>query len=421
MRIAIIALGSRGDVQPYIALGKGLKEAGHTVRLIATQDFESQVKSHGLEFWSIRGNSQESIEDKEWRDVSEKGNLIVIMSQLIKHALRSSMEWIEDALIACQGMDLLISGSVGLSIAISLAEKYHLPLLQAHLFPITPTKTFPSLVFPQTLPNFGGTFNLISHQLIYQMMIHASRPMLNQARQKVLGLPRASLFDPTPACLSKRFPMLYGFSPSVIPAPADWSAENHVTGYWFLDSTDDWTPPAALLNFLQDGPPPIYIGFGSMSSRNPQETADLVIEAIKKTKQRALLFSGWGGLHKENLPDSMLMIDSTPHDWLFPRVAAVVHHGGAGTTAAGLRAGVPSIVIPFLIDQPFWGKRVHELGVGPTPIPRRKLTVDRLAQAIQVAVTDKDMRQRAADLGAKIQAENGIANAVELIQKIYRS
>ena len=421
MRIAIIALGSRGDVQPYIALGKSLKEAGHIVRLIATQDFESQVKSHGLEFWSIRGNSQESIEDKEWRDVSEKGNLIVIMSQLIKHALRSSMEWMEDALIACQGMDLLISGSVGLSIAISLAEKYHLPLLQAHLFPITPTKTFPSLVFPQTLPNFGGTFNLISHQLIYQMMIHASRPMLNQARQKVLGLPRASLFDPTPACLSKRFPMLYGFSPSVIPAPADWSAENHVTGYWFLDSTDDWTPPAALLNFLQDGPPPIYIGFGSMSSRNPQETADLVIEAIKKTKQRALLFSGWGGLHKENLPDSMLMIDSTPHDWLFPRVAAVVHHGGAGTTAAGLRAGVPSIVIPFLIDQPFWGKRVHELGVGPTPIPRRKLTVDRLAQAIQVAVTDKDMRQRAADLGAKIQAENGIANAVELIQKIYRS
>ncbi|MCX6057033.1 MAG: glycosyltransferase [Chloroflexi bacterium] len=418
MRIAIIALGSRGDVQPYIALGKGLKEAGHIVRLIATQDFESQVKSHGLEFWSIRGNSQESIEDKEWRDVSEKGNLIVIMSQLIKHALRSSMEWMEDALIACQGMDLLISGSVGLSIAISLAEKYHLPLLQAHLFPITPTKTFPSLVFPQTLPNFGGTFNLISHQLIYQMMIQASRPMLNQARQKVLGLPRASLFDPTPACLSKGFPMLYGFSPSVIPAPADWGADNHVTGYWFLDSDANWTPPSALLDFLQDGPPPIYIGFGSMSSRNPQETADLVIEAIKKTKQRALLYSGWGGLHKENLPDSVLMIDSTPHDWLFPRVAAVVHHGGAGTTAAGLRAGVPSIVIPFLIDQPFWGKRVHELGVGPAPIPRSKLTVDRLAHAIHEAVTNKAMRQRAADLGAKIQAEDGIANAVKIIEGI---
>jgi UDP:flavonoid glycosyltransferase YjiC (YdhE family) len=418
MRIAIIALGSRGDVQPYIALGQGLKKAGHTVRLIATQDFEVLVKSHALEFWSIRGNSQESIEGKEWREVSEKGNLIVITSQLIKHALRSAIEWLEDGLTACKGMDLLISGSVGLSIGIALAEKYHLPLFQAHLIPITPTKTFPSLVIPQTLPNLGGAFNLISHQFTQQIMIRASRPMLNQARQKVLGLPRASLFDLTPACLSKGFPMLYGFSPSVIPAPADWSAENHVTGYWFLDSADDWTPPSALLDFLQDGSPPVYIGFGSMSSRNPQETADLVINAIKKTNQRTLLFSGWGGLHKENLPASMFMIDSTPHDWLFPRVAAVVHHGGAGTTAAGLRAGVPSIVIPFLIDQPFWGQRVYDLGVGPAPIPRRKLTVDRLAQAIHEAVTNTTMRQRAGALGAKIQAEDGIANAVEVVQRI---
>ncbi len=418
MRIAIIALGSRGDVQSYIALGQGLKKAGHSVRLIATQDFEMLVKSHGLEFWSIRGNSQENIEGKEWREVSEKGNLIVIVRQLINHALRSAIEWMEDALIACEEMDLLITGSVGLSIGIALAEKYHLPLLQAHLIPLTPTKTFPSLVIPQTLPTLGGAFNLISHQLIQQMMIRASRPMLNQARQKVLGLPRASLFDPTPDCLSKSFPTLYGFSPSVVSAPADWSADNHVTGYWFLDSSDDWTPPLALLNFLQAGPPPVYVGFGSMSSRNPQETADLVVKAIKKTNQRALLFSGWGGLHKEDLPASIFMIDSTPHDWLFPRVAAVVHHGGAGTTAAGLRAGVPSIVIPFLIDQPFWGERVYDLGVGPAPIPRRKLTVDRLAQAIQETVTNKAMRQRAVELGSKIQTEDGIANAVEVIQRI---
>lgn len=354
MHIAIIALGSRGDVQPYIALGQGLKKAGYTVRLIATQDFEALVKSHGLEFWPIRGNSQESIEGREWREVSEKGNLVVIMRQLINHALRSAMEWLQDALIACEGMNLLITGSVGLSIGIALAEKYNLPLLQAHLIPLTPTKTFPSLLVPQTLPNLGGRFNLISHQLIQQMMIRAARPMLNQARQKVLGLPRASLFDPIPASLSKGFPTLYGFSPYVVPVPADWSADNHVTGYWFLDSAYNWTPPSALLDFLQGGPPPVYIGFGSMSSRNPQATADLVVKVIKKTNQRALLFSGWGGLHKENLSDSILMIDSTPHDWLFPRVAAVVHHGGAGTTAASLRAGVPSVVIPFLIDQPFW-------------------------------------------------------------------
>jgi UDP:flavonoid glycosyltransferase YjiC (YdhE family) len=198
--------------------------------------------------------------------------------------------------------------------------------------------------------------------------------------------------------------------------PADWGPANQLTGYWFLDDAEDWAPPAALLDFLQAGPVPVYIGFGSMSSRKPEETADLVIQAVKQTKQRALLFSGWDGLHKQDLPDSMLMIGPTSHDWLFPRVAAVVHHGGAGTTAAGLRAGVPSILVPFFGDQPFWGNRVHSLGVGPAPIPRSKLSVERLAQAIQEATTDTRMRQRAADLGVKIRAENGVANAVKIIQ-----
>jgi UDP:flavonoid glycosyltransferase YjiC (YdhE family) len=155
-----------------------------------------------------------------------------------------------------------------------------------------------------------------------------------------------------------------------------------------------------------------------MGNRNPAETTDLVLQALAKTPQRAILLSGWGGLQKTDFPASVFMIDSIPHAWLFPRVAAVVHHGGASTTAAGLRAGVPSIVIPFLGDQPFWGKRVHHLGVGPAPIPRSKLTVDRLAQAIQEAVTNTAMRQRAAELGSKIQAEDGVANAVKIIQQM---
>jgi UDP:flavonoid glycosyltransferase YjiC (YdhE family) len=153
-----------------------------------------------------------------------------------------------------------------------------------------------------------------------------------------------------------------------------------------------------------------------MGSRDPAVTTDLVLQALSKTQQRAILLSGWGGMQKTDLPASVFMIDSIPHAWLFARVAAVVHHGGASTTAAGLRAGVPSIVIPFLGDQPFWGQRVHDLGVGPAPIPRSKLTVDRLAKAIQEAVTNTAMRQRAAALGSKIQAEDGTANAMEIIE-----
>ena len=157
-----------------------------------------------------------------------------------------------------------------------------------------------------------------------------------------------------------------------------------------------------------------------MSSRKPEETADLILRALARAKQRAVILSGWGGLHAADVPESVFMVDSVPFDWLFPRMAAVVHHGGAGTTSAGLRAGVPSIVVPFFGDQPFWGGRVAALGVGPKPIPRRKLTVERLAGAIQTAVTDQAMRQRAADLGATIRAEDGVARAVAVVQEFEK-
>ncbi len=418
MRIAIITIGSRGDVQPYIALGQGLIKAGHTVRLATHQDFEVFVQSHGLEFWLIRGNSQEMMGSQERRDVVEKGNFIAIWKQIIRGAERAINEWMEDGLAACQGIDLLIANSVGLTVGTSLAEKLHLPLLQAHLFPTTPTRAFPSILLPQTLPNLGGAFNLLSSRLILQLGWLGARSMFNRTRKKILDLPPYSFAEPSQASRPKGFPMLFGFSPSVIPAPADWSADDHVTGYWFLDPAADWTPPPDLLDFLQAGSPPVYIGFGSMGSRKPAETTDLVLQALAQTQQRAILLSGWGGMQKTDLPASVCMVDSIPHAWLLPRVAAVVHHGGAGTIAAGLRAGVPSIVIPFTTEQAFWGRRVHDLRVGPAPIPRSKLTVDRLAQAIQEAVTNTAMRQRAAELGSKIQAEDGIANAVEIIQRL---
>ncbi len=419
MRIAIIAVGSRGDVQPYIALGQGLKKAGHTVRLVTMQDFEVFVNAHGLEFWSMRGNAQEAIESNETRELLEKGNLLKVISLIKKESQRASIEMIEDGLTACQGMDLLITGSVGLNIGLALADHLKIPLIRTHLVPFTPTRTFPTVFIPQTFPNLGGAFNRLSWQLLLQMLWLGIGPTFNQARKKVLGLPPISFAETYLPNGSKGFPTLYGFSSSVVPAPADWGDEISVTGYWFLDPADNWTPPPALLDFLHAGSAPVYLGFGSMSSRNPEETAELVIKALKKTNQRALLFSGWGGLQTKDLPDSVMMIGSTPHDWLFPRCAALVHHGGAGTTAAGLRAGVPSIVIPFNFDQPFWGKRVYELGVGPAPIPRSKLTADRLAETIQDAVTNTGMHQCAADLGSKILAEDGVANAVDIIQNHF--
>lgn len=418
MRIAIIALGSRGDVQPYIALGHGLREAGHLVRLVTHQNFEGLVKSHGLEFRPMRGNVQDVIESPEVRELLEKGNFLAITKFTARKAEQAATQWAEDGQAGCEGMELLIAGIGGLFIGIALAEKLHLPLLQAYLVPFSPTKYFPSALLPQALPNLGGAINSLSHHLTRQMMWQGFQSADKLARRSVLGLPSASFFGPFDSNCLKGLPILYGFSPSVIPPPADWDTAQHVTGFWFLDSTEGWTPPSDLMNFLQAGPPPLYIGFGSMSARKPEETADLVLKALEITHQRAILFSGWGGLSRENVPDSVFMIDSIPHSWLFPRVASVIHHGGAGTTAAGLRAGVPSIVIPFFGDQPFWGQLVSDLGVGPAPIPRQKLTADRLARAIQETVTNRAMRQHSAELGSKIQAEDGVANAVRIIQQI---
>jgi sterol 3beta-glucosyltransferase len=417
MHIAIFALGSRGDVQPYIALGKGLKEAGHTVRLITHQNFDFLVNSSGLEFWPARGNVQDVAESPEMRELLDQGKFIAIMRQTTREAQRAMVQWAEDGLAACQGMDLLVAGLGGLFIALSLGEKLRLPVLQAYLIPFTATKAFPAAVLPQALPSLGGAFNRLSLQLAKQMMWQGFRAGDNLARQQVLGLPAAPFRAPYDSAPTKGLPTLYGFSPSVIPVPADWGADVHVTGYWFLDEKENWNPPEELVRFLQDGPAPLYIGFGSMSNRKPEDTADLVLQALSNTGQRAILLSGWGGLRKTDLPDSVFMIDSIPHAWLFPRVAAVVHHGGAGTTAAGLRAGVPSVIIPFFGDQPFWGQRVYELGVGPKPIPRQRLTVDNLAESIRRAITDDQMRGKAAALGERIQAENGVARAVTIIEQ----
>jgi sterol 3beta-glucosyltransferase len=416
MRILAIALGSQGDVQPYVALGKGLQAAGHRVRVMTHVNYERLVTAHSLEFYPVKGNVQEIIESPEMRALLEKGNFLAINKHTSKLAQEAAIDWMQGGLVACQGVDLIVAGVGGLNVAVSLAEKLQIPLLPAYLFPFTPTRSFPGILFPQSLAKLGGTFNWLSHLLLRQMMWQGFRKADRLAREQVLNLPPTSFWGPYKSAVMHRYPTVYGFSPSVISKPADWH-KTEIVGDWFLDASD-WTPPADLVEFLHNGAPPVYIGFGSMGSRKPEETADLVLQAINRTGQRAILQAGWGGLRKADVPDDILMINSVPHSWLFPRMAAVVHHGGAGTTAAGLRAGVPSIVIPFFGDQPFWGQRIADLGVGTPPIPRQQLTIEKLAQAIDRAVTDPAIRQRAAELGAKIRAEDGVAGVVAIVRSI---
>jgi len=254
----------------------------------------------------------------------------------------------------------------------------------------------------------------LTHIAIEQVFWQVFRKQVNQWRQHILKLPSIPLVGPFGKPNWKRQPFLYGYSRSVIPKPPDWPDWLHVTGYWFLERDPGWQPPKKLTDFLASGSPPVYIGFGSVLDRDPKALRELVLKALANTGKRGILQMGCVDQNNSRPSDDILQVGWIPHDWLFPKVAAVVHHGGASTTATSFLAGVPSIIIPFAWDQPFWGQQVADLGVGPSPIPRKKLSVERLAAAINTATTDKRIAMRAAALGEKIQKEDGVAQAVDV-------
>ena len=413
LTITIIAPGSRGDVQPYVALGTGLKKAGHTVRVLTSQDFQELVTTYNLDFWDLGGNMQAIAQGMQ--NLLEQGNFLKILASMGKTAQQLVNQASRSGLTACQDADLIIAGPGGLFVGQALSEKMAIPFIPAFYFPLTPTREFPNALAPLPPLRLPAWANRLSHRLVQQMLWQNYRAADNKARREILKVPPAPFWGPFGA-LEKQT-ILYGYSPHVLPPPVDWADSVHVTGYWFLESPTGWEPPVELVDFLQAGPPPIYIGFGSMVNRRAEETTHLILQALARTGQRGILSAGWGGLQQRDLPETVMMIGPVPFDWLFTQMAAVVHHGGAGTTSIGLRAGVPSIVIPFMGDQPFWGRRVYELGVGPQPIPHRYLTVERLAEAIHGAVSDTAMRERAAQLGERIRAEDGVARAVAFIEQ----
>jgi UDP:flavonoid glycosyltransferase YjiC (YdhE family) len=315
--------------------------------------------------------------------------------------------------------DMILNQLPGGAFGHDIAEKYGVPMSLVATIPLVRTSAFPMIGFPYRRA-LGPRYNLWSYQISEQLGWYMIRPIINKWRREVMGLPKASNRTYLDSIRTKKIPIVNGFSSLIVPRPQDWSDHVHVTGYWFAHDTD-WEPTEALQRFIEQGPQPIYIGFGSMPLRDPHKATMMIFDALKVTGQRAVIHTGWGGLSQDDLPEYVYNIDYAPHSWLFQRMKAVVHHGGGGTTAAGLRAGVPSIIIPFVFDQFYWGKRISELGVGPEPIPIRKLTSDRLANAIKWAVSDDEMDASAASLGERIRAEDGVKNAVQVIEEIKRN
>jgi len=416
MKILILAPGSRGDVQPYVALGKGLKNSGHTVRILASRDFRSLITDHGLEFVDMGADVESVARGMQL----EKGNVLKMLSDMGNAARRLAHQAAVAGLDAGRDSDLILGGLGGLFVGAALSDTLGIPFIQAHLLPLHPTREFPGALAPLPPMGLPGWANALTHRMTRQMMWQAFRMADNHVRKDVLHIPSAPFGGPFAALEKAGLPILYGYSPNVLPHPRDWAQTIHVTGYWFLDPPAGYRLPGEVMDFLEAGPPPVYIGFGSMPHSRPEDAADMVVRALERTGQRGVVYAGWGGLAKREFPRTILMVESLPHRRLFPRMAAVVHHGGAGTTGASLSAGVPTVVTPFFGDQPFWGCRVYDLGVGPKPVLRRRLTLDSLSRAILAAVTDDEMKKRAASLGRRIQAEDGVARAMEILEKVRR-
>jgi sterol 3beta-glucosyltransferase len=402
MHITILALGSRGDVQPYAVLGSGLKAAGHRVRFITFESFASLIAEYGLDFHPIPGDAQALV-------AGGGAKMFGLVRSFTSHAEGYARYLSEPSL---GETDLILNQLPGGLYGFDLAEKYNVPMILVSVIPLVRTRTMPLMGFPRLpLPGYNKTTYSLGEQVVWQMF----RPIINRWRAQTLRLqplPLRGYFDQLG---TRKIPILNGFSRHVIPRPDDWNENVHITGYWLLGEKQ-WKPPKDLLDFLDTGSPPVFIGFGSMPVKNPRATTEIILEALKRSGQRDIIHAGWGGMGNMHLPDTVLKISFAPYDWLFPRMAMILHHGGSGTTAYGLLSGVPSCVIPFVFDQFYWGRQIAKLGIGPNPIPFKKVTVGNLQEAIEIGVHDPKIQENASELGNRIRAENGVQVALDLIE-----
>ncbi|KAF8775213.1 hypothetical protein HU200_004613 [Digitaria exilis] len=415
LKIAMLVVGTRGDVQPFIALAKRLQEFGHYVRLATHVNFRTFVKSAGIDFYPLGGDPRIMAQYM----TKNKGFCLAAPTDI--YAQRKQLkEIIFSVLPACTEPDLdtgipfraqaIIANPPAYG-HLHIAEALGIPLHIFFTFPWTPTDEFPH---PLARMPQSATYRL-SYLILDLIIWWGTRGFINDFRKK-LNLPPIAYFSTYHGSIS-HLPTGYMWSPQLMPKPKDWGPLVDVVGYCFLNLGTKYEPPPELSQWLQQGPKPIYIGFGSMPLDDEKKVTSTILDALRETGQRGIISRGWGALGSfSEVPVDIFILEDCPHDWLFPRCAAVVHHGGAGTTAAGLIAGCPTTVVPFFGDQFFWAERVHARGVGPAPIPIAALTVEALSNAIRFML-DPEVKSRAMELAIAIGNEDGVAAAVDAFHR----
>ncbi|KUJ23026.1 UDP-Glycosyltransferase/glycogen phosphorylase [Mollisia scopiformis] len=434
LNIVVMVIGSRGDIQPFLKLGKNLKEYGHRVRIATHPAFKDFVQNDsGLEFFSVGGNPAElmafmvknpgMIPTMDTLKKGEVGRRRDQMAEMFEGFWRACINATDDekdvSNLKMMGekapfiADAIIANPPSFA-HIHCAERLGIPLHLMFTFPYTPTQAFPHPLANVKKSNVDpGYANFMSYPLVEMMTWQGLGDLINNFRVKTLGLEPVSTLWAPGQLYRLKVPYTYLWSPGLIPKPKDWGPEIDIAGFVFLDLASSFEPPEDLVKFLDTGEPPVYIGFGSIVVDDPDKFTKMIFEAVEKAGVRALVSKGWGGLgDDDNTPDNIYMLENTPHDWLFPKVSAVVHHGGAGTTAIGLKCGKPTMIVPFFGDQQFWGAMIGEAGAGAKPIPYKSLTADKLAEGIKQCLTD-EARKAAEKIASDIEAEgDGAKNAV---------
>ena len=408
MKIVMVGWGTTGDVYPVLALAKRLLERGHQVRVCALTLFKDKVLEIGAEFYEIEVAFDLEEFHAAMDAIIPKRDPLAMMRLIVEEGIvQRGEKWYQACLAAMKGADLVICHSVDIP-AQEAAIRNGVPWLTVTYCPAI----IKCLDFaPYPFPNWGRLFNAVVWKVAQLRLGSSIDPLFNQFIVSIGGKPRTSV-------------MLEGmYSPSlnliaaspVLCPPADFAPNHQFTGVWHLASPS-YVPPPELVDFLAEGPPPIIITFGSMGGSNGRETTEILIDTIKKINQRAIVQAGWGKLGTQKALPDIFCTDYVPHQWLFPQGCCVVHHGGAGTTASVCRAKVPSVVVAHNADQPYWGKRLSDLGVAPKHLHRRNLTPERLAKRIQKVLDTPAMKERAGVLGKQMESEDGLTTAVELIE-----
>ena len=416
MRVSIVTLGTIGDVLPLCALGVGLTNAGHRVRIATHLKYRSLVVEHGLEYAPMALDPESLLSGSKGNNwLASRNNPLRFLNGLVRVGRPAINQLTMDAYAASKDADAVIYTPLGM-VGFHVGEKLQIPTFFASLWPITPTRNFPSVIAPAGF-NLGKQFNRVSHLAAEQAFWQPWRRTFNNMRAETLDLPPLPFSGICPQMRRQQMPHLYGFSDFVVPKPEDWPDWAHITGYWFPSEASVWKVPQNLEKFLEAGDPPVCVGFSSLKVPNPAAVTKTVVESLRRIKKRGVLLTGWGALQSGQHGDDMYVAETIPHDYLFKRVEVVVHPGGAGTSAACLRAGVPSVVIPSFADQFFWANRLFDLGVTPPPIRWKDFNSECLGNWIENAVSNIDIRKSINIAQKQVCNEDGIASAVQNIEE----